>query len=67
METHTPSRWANVFLTLAWINMALGGIQMYVAGADWVVIVPGFTVLMLFALPEWLHRLQIPRRDESGS
>ena len=67
MEARKPSRWSRVFIGLAWVSMGLGGIQIYVGGAQWTVIVPGFAFLLVFALPVWLHQLKIAHRARSNS
>ena len=67
METRKLSRWSRVFIGLAWLSMGLGGIQMYVGGAQWTVVAPGFALLLVFALPEWLHQLEMARRARSNS
>ena len=67
MATGNLSRWSRVFIGLAWVSMGLGGVQMYVGGVQWTAIVPGAALLGLFALPEWLHRLEMARRAPSNS
>jgi hypothetical protein len=67
VESRPPPRWWSVFVTVGWISMALGGIQIYVGGAGWMAIMPGFALLVLFALPEWLHKLEIPRPGSNDS